>query len=100
MPWNQSEWIQHCNPVKIKEYLALGKPVVSTHYPEIEPYSDLVCVAGNYEEFAAGIETAIRDNDPRTAEERRMRVRDETWDSKVSQIRERIEGMISVEAPS
>ena len=29
MPWQQNDWIQACNPVKLKEYLALGKPIVT-----------------------------------------------------------------------
>ena len=93
MPWNQSEWIQHCNPVKIKEYLALGKPVVSTYYPEIEPYSEIVTIARNYEEFVIGIEKSIAENNPEMVAQRQLRVRNETWDNKVSQIREKIEDM-------
>ncbi|GAG08945.1 unnamed protein product, partial [marine sediment metagenome] len=32
MPWRQNRWIEACNPIKLKEYLALGKPVVSTPF--------------------------------------------------------------------
>jgi glycosyltransferase involved in cell wall biosynthesis len=91
MPWNMSRWIQFCNPVKIKEYLALGKPIVSTYYPEIEPYSDIVYVARNYETFVSCISEALKERDPNKVQERRERVRNETWDNKVKQIKAAIE---------
>jgi glycosyltransferase involved in cell wall biosynthesis len=91
MPWNRSRWIKFCNPIKLKEYLALGKPVVSTYYPEIEPYSDVVYVARDYDEFISCLHAAIEEGDPAKAEDRRKNVQDETWDSKVEQIKAAIE---------
>jgi len=91
MPWNQNKWIEYCNPVKIKEYLALGKPVVTTYYPEIEPYADVVYVADSYEAFVSNICMALEESDPNLIEERRRRVQQETWDSKVERIKAFIE---------
>jgi glycosyltransferase involved in cell wall biosynthesis len=91
MPWNQNRWIEFCNPIKLKEYLALGKPVVTTYYPEIEPYKDVVYVARSYEEFVAGIQAAREEDDSEQVRRRQEKVRDKTWDSKVSQIRDFIE---------
>ena len=95
MPWNKNRWIEFCNPVKIKEYLALGKPVVSTYYPEIEPYSDLVCVAKDYDAFVSCIRSAAQERDPAKQKDRRERVRNETWNSKVAQIKAVIEKDLS-----
>jgi glycosyltransferase involved in cell wall biosynthesis len=86
MAWNKSKWIEHCNPVKMKEYLALGKPIVSTYYPEIEPYSGLVYVAKDYDEFIQNIKLALKEDDPALKEKRRKIVQDETWDSKIKKI--------------
>lgn len=87
MPWNRGRWIEFCNPVKVKEYLALGKPVVSTYYPEIEPYTGVVYVARKYDEFIFLIHRAVRECDSEKVEERRKMVQNETWDSKVEQIK-------------
>jgi len=86
MPWNRNKWIEYCNPVKTKEYLALGKPIVSVYYPEIEPYSDVVYIARDYDGFVSCIGQAIEEDDPAKVQERRRRVKNETWDSKVEQI--------------
>jgi len=95
MPWNKSRWIEFCNPIKIKEYLALGKPVVTTFYPEIEPYSDLVYIADDYDAFVSCIRKAVEERDPAMVQKRRDRVRNETWDSKVEQIKAFIERSIN-----
>jgi hypothetical protein len=71
MPWNRNKWIEYCNPVKTKEYLALGKPIVSVYYPEIEPYSDVVYVARDYDGFVSCIGQAIEEDDPAKVRERR-----------------------------
>ena len=51
MPWLDNEWIRFANPIKLKEYLALGLPVVSTDYPEVEAYRGHVQVAADREDF-------------------------------------------------
>ena len=58
MPWLDNEWIRYANPVKLKEYLALGLPVVSTDYPEVEAYRDRVRVARDRAEFPALVRRA------------------------------------------
>ena len=35
----------HANPLKLREYLAMGKPIVSVRTPEIEKYGDVVEIA-------------------------------------------------------
>ncbi len=80
MPWNRSPWIEACNPVKLKEYLASGRPIVSTDFAELRHYKGLVRVASNAETFAEAIRWALRE--PGDAAPRRDRVRDEAWSSK------------------
>ncbi len=91
MPWNQNRWIEFCNPVKAKEYLALGKPVVSMYYPEIEAYADVVYVARDYEGFVRCIREALEENDPAKIRQRQQKVKDETWDAKVERLRAAME---------
>lgn len=59
MPWRRNEWIRACNPIKLKEYLAVGRPVVSTPFEELRRYRELVRVADNAEGFAKHIELAL-----------------------------------------
>jgi glycosyltransferase involved in cell wall biosynthesis len=91
MPWNQNRWIEFCNPVKTKEYLALGNPIVTMHYPEVEPYRDLVYIAKDHKEFVEQLERAIGEDDFQLRTRRRSAVSTETWESKVRMIVEHLE---------
>ena len=86
MPWNDNEWIRLCNPVKAKEYLALGKPIVTTYYPEVEVYKDVIYVAHSYDEFTSAIVEALEERDGSLKQRRRKRVEEETWDNKVQML--------------
>jgi len=65
MPWLDNEWVRFANPVKLKEYLALGLPVVTTEYPEVRSYLDRVVVAdrSHFPTLARRALTAPRDPD-------------------------------------
>lgn len=84
MPWNKSDWIKACNPIKMKEYLATGRPVVTTDFPALDGWRDLVRVAGDADTFASQIRASLSEPyDPAPA---RARVSGETWDAKADMI--------------
>ncbi|HOF40677.1 MAG TPA: exosortase, partial [Candidatus Hydrogenedentes bacterium] len=89
MPWNRSPWIKACNPVKLKEYLAVGRPVVSTPFDELEHYQGLVCVADDAQKFAEGIRTALKAQPD--ADAMRQRVEQETWTAKARMVLENLQ---------
>jgi len=82
MPWRQNRWIQACNPIKLKEYLCLGKPIVSTPFPELHKYTTLVYQAVTPEEFAQEIRRALGEDSKEWINARRKKVKDSTWESK------------------
>jgi len=86
MPWRQNEWISACNPIKLKEYLALGKPVVSTPFAELENYKDVVSIASDAESFAEAVDGACDENGPEKVRFRRRRVCNSTWDAKAQEV--------------
>ena len=40
MPWNSSDSIKACNPIKLKEYLAVGRPMVATEFQALDGFRD------------------------------------------------------------
>jgi len=82
MPWKQNGWIQMCNPVKLKEYLALGKPIVTTPFNELDNYNGLIYKANTADEFARAIKKASTENNNDKVLTRRKKVEKCTWDSK------------------
>lgn len=91
MPWNQSDWIKACNPIKLKEYLAVGRPVVTTDFAALDGWRDLVRVARGAEEFASAIEAAL--STPFDVAAARQRVAPESWDAKAALVRDTILGL-------
>ncbi len=88
MPWNRSDWIKACNPVKLKEYLAVGRPVVTTDFAALDGWRDLVRVADGADQFAAAIRSAL--SEPFDADAARARVAPESWDAKAGLVRDAI----------
>ncbi len=83
LPWVKSRWTQAANPIKLKEYLALGKPIVSTSaFSEVQQYRDVIHVADTPEEFSQEIMKAVGENGPDQVAIRRKRVEQASWDSK------------------
>jgi len=90
MPWNQNRWIEYCNPVKTKEYLALGLPIVSVDYPELGAFRDIIYASKNEDEFVNNILVALNEKSSDLSQRRRKRVANETWDAKVKLLEETI----------
>jgi hypothetical protein len=89
MPWNDSDWIKACNPIKLKEYLATGRPVVTADFTALDGWRDLVHVAKGPEAFAAAIRTALAR--PLDHEAVLSRLDGETWASKADLLSRTIE---------
>jgi len=79
LPLRETEWVRYCNPIKLQEYLAAGKPVVSTDVPEVRRLARLVHVAEGPRAFADAIERAWAEDAPAQRAARAAAVRDDTW---------------------
>ena len=88
MPWLQNDWIRFCNPIKTKEYLALGLPVVTTWYPEAVRHRDVMAVAKDADEFVALVRSALQGAPVGTPETRRTSVLGDSWHSRGDVVRE------------
>lgn len=86
MPWQKNRWILTSNPIKLKEYLAVGFPVVSIDFPELEPYKNLVYAAGTSEEFLKILDNALKEKDPAMRQKRREAILGSNWDKLAQQV--------------
>jgi glycosyltransferase involved in cell wall biosynthesis len=83
IPFPRNEATIHSNPLKAREYLAAGLPVVSTPVPEVEVLQE--CRIGHdHAGFVAEVEAAVADRGPRA--ERSDRMRDESWDARLADV--------------
>ena len=88
LPFKDNPQIRACNPLKLREYLAAGRPIVSTDFSSLDGYRDLVEVAGTVNEFASAIVESRNSHNPDRAAERRARVESESWNARATQVDE------------
>ncbi len=86
MPWLHNGWIEACNPIKLKEYLALGLPIVSTDFPEVRHYEAFVRIATDATSFVDLVRMTIDDGGLGGPSERREHVTGSTWERRAAEL--------------
>jgi len=87
IPYKLTERTIYANPLKLRQYLASGKPVVSTPLPEVLRYEDLVKVGRTPEEYLQAVEWHLAHRSEEESLRRMDAVRDEGWDHVMDRIR-------------
>lgn len=78
LPFRHNRQIAACNPLKLREYLAAGQPVVSTDFPALAGYRDFIRVSDSVDGFCAAIVASYADS-LEAKLTRRLRVAQEGW---------------------
>jgi glycosyltransferase involved in cell wall biosynthesis len=91
LPYAQSFWRERSSPLKLQEYLAAGKPIVSTPFPEARMFGSLVQVVADGPGFVCAIEEALATDTPERAALRQQAVRSNTWDATIENVLEKLE---------
>jgi glycosyltransferase involved in cell wall biosynthesis len=91
IPFRIDELTVRANPLKLREYLAAGLPVVSTDLPEVRKYSGLVRLAAGPEGFVSAIEAALADRTESADRARVAAMQSESWEARVEEISDLLE---------
>jgi glycosyltransferase involved in cell wall biosynthesis len=86
IPFQDNELTKAVNPIKLREYLAVGLPVVSTSLPEVRQYERGATLAAKADEFERACAAALSENTPQCRGTRSADMRTETWPAKVERI--------------
>jgi glycosyltransferase involved in cell wall biosynthesis len=86
MPYRLTGNTQLADPLKMYEYLAAGKPIVSVPLDFADDVRPLVRTARNADEWIAAIEEALTLDSPDLRVARQTVAQDNTWDRRVEQI--------------
>jgi glycosyltransferase involved in cell wall biosynthesis len=85
IPYRVGHQMASVFPMKTYEYLAAGRPVVSTPLPALADVRD-VTLAATAEEFAACLQEALDQDTPAARAARSAAAQDHSWESRLEQI--------------
>ena len=92
-PHRRTPFTESLNPIKLWEYLAAGKPIVSTDVAGFRDYPALVRLANDAESFVRAACEA-QEEDPACAEARRAVARRHSWESRLDMVENVIASVI------
>lgn len=84
MPFQINEIILYVDPVKLYEYVAWGKCIISVWYPEIDRFSDYVYFYHNEQEYIDLLEQLCEEGFPAkfTKEQQKEFLKNNTWEAR------------------
>ncbi|MCF6255327.1 MAG: glycosyltransferase [Gammaproteobacteria bacterium] len=86
LPFVDNAQIQSCNPLKLSEYLAAGRPIISTEFPAITPFRGLIQVANNSETMVEALKASQHvGNLPGFPKALRNAISKNSWESRAQQ---------------
>lgn len=83
IPHHDNLYSRSMSPLKLFQYLASGRPIVSTKVAGVDRWKDLIALADSYDDFVLKIDETFQND---TNEKSRIRIdaaRLETWDKRV-----------------
>lgn len=95
IPHLKNEFNRHTNPLKLYEYLAMGKPVVATPSVGLEDFDKIIHTADTFEKFNKELLGALTENSETDIVKRRLFIEQHTWNKRVEFMLNQIFGKLS-----
>lgn len=74
------------SPIKLFDYMAGGKPIVTTHIEGVKGFEDVVYVATDAKDWEQKIKLALQQDIPEMAKARKERALANSWDARANQV--------------
>jgi len=87
IPFKELPITKTVNPVKMYEYLAAGKKIISTNFEGIRKFSDYIIIAKDHTDFINKLKINLQSIDLEL-EKRLNFARKNTWEERINQLRE------------
>ena len=94
LPFRINKLTLAANPLKLREYLAAGLPVVATALPEAERLAPWVRVGHNHEHFLHQLDAVVESGELGPSARRSAAMEKESWDAKVEAMSDIVGGYL------
>ncbi len=83
LPWDTAHsFTSYGSAIKVREYLATGKPVVISPLPEYESMGQVLRIARSHDDWFRLVQEALAEKDPAAVRARQAAVAGGTWDAR------------------
>jgi len=102
IPYLQNDFNRHTNPLKLYEYLGVGKPVVATSNLGLEEFGELIRVGATPEEFNQQLLRALEETSEADIARRQAFVKQHTWEVRVHTMLQQVQAKLAeqIDKPS
>lgn len=99
IPYRLNAQVHAANPLKLREYLSMGLPIVSVSTPEIDKFAAVVSITRSREAFRDALVAALAEPLTNDAVARRQAVaREGTWSARVDEIWARLQVVLDAKS--
>ncbi len=90
VPHEDNEYTKSMNPLKIYEYLALNKPVVTTDINGVAEFQKTIKIAKDKSDFVKKIKLAIINKKNKNSKKVQKTIKSHTWENRITEIMQKI----------
>lgn len=91
IPYRLTRQVLRANPIKLREYLAMARPIVAVSTPDIDQFAELVAIASSDTEWEDAIEAALHEAAPESRRVRQITAAESmSWDSRIAAVEGRV----------
>ena len=87
LPFKDNAQIRACNPLKLNEYLAAGSPIISTPFPALKPFQEVLQIVNNSDEMVNALEVSEKMKNLKSlSDASRKTVVKNSWSARAQQV--------------
>lgn len=85
IPFVKNKLTEAIYPLKVNEYLALGKPVVSTDFADLRDFEKVIAIGESHDQFAESLKKQVRYNNRARIQKRIEFAKQNGWDKRAEE---------------
>ena len=86
IPYGKNEQVNNLSPLKLYDFMATGKPIVSTDFPAAQEYKDIIYISKKRQNFISLIEQGLAEKDGIACKKRMKTAEQNTWWHRVNEV--------------